>query len=158
MIAVIQRVTEASVTVDDRVAGAIDRGMLALVAVHKDDTPADVKWTARKIVGLRLFPNGEKNFDLDVAAIDGGVLLVSNFTVAAATSQGRRPSLDAAADPPKGRELFDQLVIAVRATGVQTATGEFGGDMRVALVNDGPVTLILDSRASRTVKDWSRST
>jgi len=152
MIAVVQRVTEASVTVDTRVVGEISRGILALVAVHKDDTAADVDWMARKLVGMRMFPNDDKNFDLDVTAINGGVLLVSNFTVAAATAQGRRPSLDAAADPAMGRQLFDQLVAAVRGTGVTTATGEFGGDMKVSLVNDGPVTFLLDSRLVRAGK------
>jgi D-tyrosyl-tRNA(Tyr) deacylase len=152
MIAVVQRVTEASVTVETNIVGKIARGILALVAVHKDDTPADVEWMSRKLVALRLFPNGEKNFDLDITAISGGILLVSNFTVAAATTQGRRPSLDAAADPARGRELFDHLVGTVRATGVTTATGEFGGDMKVALVNDGPVTFILDSRLARAPK------
>ncbi|HSV16661.1 MAG TPA: D-aminoacyl-tRNA deacylase [Tepidisphaeraceae bacterium] len=148
MIAVIQRVTQASVTVNTRTVGAIERGILALVAVHKTDTSKDVEWMAKKLTALRIFPNREKNFDQDVLTIAAGILLVSNFTVAAATAQGRRPSLDAAADPVKGRELFDQLIKTVRATGVTTATGEFGGDMRVSLQNDGPVTFIVDSRPS----------
>ena len=100
---------------------------------------------ARKIVGLRIFRNGDKHFDIDVQQSGGSVLLVSNFTVAAATRQGRRPSFDAAADPQAGLVGFNALVEAVRATGVPVATGEFGADMQVKLVNDGPVTVIVDS-------------
>ena len=100
---------------------------------------------ARKIVGLRIFRNGDKHFDLDVQQAGGSVLLVSNFTVAAATRQGRRPSFDAAADPAAGRIGFDALVEGVHATGVNVAAGQFGADMKVELVNDGPVTVILDT-------------
>ena len=146
MIGVLQRVTEARVVVGGRVVGRIGPGLLALVAVHATDTDADVAWTAAKVVALRVFRDGDKHFDLDVKQAGGSVLLVSNFTVAAATRQGRRPSFDAAAPPPKGRELFDALVAAVRAQGVAVETGVFGADMAVSLVNDGPVTVIIDSR------------
>jgi D-tyrosyl-tRNA(Tyr) deacylase len=145
MIAILQRVLSASVTVDGRNVGQIGPGLLALVAITKTDGPEQIAWMARKIVGLRIFRNGDKHFDLDVQQSGGSVLLVSNFTVAAATRQGRRPSFDAAADPQAGRAGFDALVEAVRATGVTVATGEFGADMQVQLVNDGPVTVILDS-------------
>jgi D-tyrosyl-tRNA(Tyr) deacylase len=146
MIAVIQRVSEAAVVVGTGTIGAIGRGLVALVAVHRTDTPADVSWTANKLVGLRVFDREDKGFDQDVREVGGEVLLVSNFTVAAATRSGRRPSFDAAADPAKGRELFDALVEAVRGTGVPVQTGRFGAEMRVSLLNEGPVTLILDSR------------
>lgn len=146
MKAVVQRVSEARVVVDGRVVGEIGRGIVVLAAVERDDTPADIEWTANKLVGLRIFPNGEKQYDLDVKQIGGGVLLVSNFTVAADTGNGRRPSLIGAASPDVGRVLFDQLVEAVRKTGVTVATGEFGADMKVSLVNDGPVTLRVESR------------
>ena len=149
MIAVVQRVCEASVTVDGHVVGRIDAGLLALVAVHKTDAAADVAWTANKLCSLRVFRGGGKYFELDVKQVNGSVLLVSNFTVAAKTRQGRRPSFDEAADPETGRTLFDQLVEAVRATGVPVQTGEFGADMLVSLTNDGPVTLIIDSTAQR---------
>ena len=145
MIAVVQRVTEARVAVGGRVVGEIAGGLAALVAVHATDTPADVAWVAGKLVGLRVFRQGGKHFDADVRQAGGGVLLVSNFTVAAATRQGRRPSFDAAAPPEKGRALFDALVEAVRAQGVPVATGEFGADMTVSVVNDGPATFIVDS-------------
>jgi D-tyrosyl-tRNA(Tyr) deacylase len=147
MIAVVQRVTEASVTVDGRIIGQIGAGLLVLCAVHRDDGPDDVAWTARKLAGLRIFRNGDKYFDQDVTQIGGAILLVSNFTVAADTTGGRRPSLIAAADPETGRRLFDELVAAVRALGVRVETGEFGADMQVRLTNDGPVTFLVDSHA-----------
>ena len=149
MIAVVQRVTEGRVVVNGRVVGEIGGGLVALVAVHADDTDADVTWTAGKLVGLRIFRNGDKHFDADVKQAGGAVLLVSNFTVAARTRQGRRPSFDAAAPPEKGRALFDTLVEAVRAQGVKVETGEFGADMAVSIVNDGPVTVIVDSTEGR---------
>lgn len=149
MIAVLQRVRRASVTVDTRVAGEIGPGLLALVAVHGDDTMADVNWMGDKIVSLRIFPDGDKNFDQSVQQVGGGVLLVSNFTVAARTRQGRRPSLDDAAAPAVAAKLFADLVARVTASGVRVGTGEFGADMCVDLANDGPVTLIVDSRHAR---------
>ena len=149
MIAVVQRVTEAAVNIDERTIGSIGPGLAALVAICADDTPEDVEWMARKLVGLRIFRNGDKSFDWDVLQARGAILLVSNFTVAAATSHGRRPSFDAAADAAKGEKLVSALVEAVRAAGVEVQTGRFGADMRVHLVNDGPVTLILDSGESR---------
>jgi D-tyrosyl-tRNA(Tyr) deacylase len=146
MIAVVQRVSEASVSVGGRTVGRIASGLAALVAVHKTDSAADVTWTANKLSSLRIFRGGDKHFELDVKQVGGSVLLVSNFTVAAQTRQGRRPSFDEAADPETGRRLFDQLVEALRATGVPVQTGEFGADMLVSLANDGPVTVIVDSR------------
>jgi D-tyrosyl-tRNA(Tyr) deacylase len=146
VIAVVQRVTEASVVVDGAVVGRVGGGLLALVAVHATDEPADVEWTAAKLVALRIFRSGDKHFEADVRQAGGSVLLVSNFTVAARTRQGRRPSFDDAAPPPKGRELYDALVAAVRAQGVDVQTGVFGADMTLSLVNDGPVTVIVDSR------------
>jgi len=145
VLAVVQRVTSASVSVAGEIVGQIDAGLLALVAVVKGDTQSDVDWTARKLVGLRIFRNCDKHFDLDVTQVGGKILLVSNFTVAAATRQGRRPGFDAAADPQTGRLWFDALVQATRATGVPVETGQFGADMQIALVNDGPVTVLLDS-------------
>jgi D-tyrosyl-tRNA(Tyr) deacylase len=146
MICVIQRVSSAKVTVNDRIVGEIGRGLLVLAAVHASDVPDDIQWTARKLASLRVFANGDRNFDLDVKEVGGSILLVSNFTVAGDARKGRRPSLDAAADPAKGREQFDQLVAAVRASGITVETGEFGADMQVSLTNDGPVTFLLNSR------------
>src|SRR4051812_42961995 len=138
MIAVVQRVSEASVRVGDEVVGTIGHGLAVLAAVCEDDAEADVGWMARKIAELRIFRNGEKHFDLDVRAAGGGVLLVSNFTVAGDARQGRRPSFDAAAGADKALELFAALVEAVRAAGVPVETGRFRADMKVHLVNDGP--------------------
>lgn len=149
MIAVVQRVLEAKVTVDGQVVGQIAHGLAVLVAVHRDDTAADAHWMAGKLVGLRIFRQGDKHFDADVRQAGGAILLVSNFTVAGQTRRGRRPSLEAAAGPERGQTLFDQLVREVSALGVPTATGRFGADMQVLLVNDGPVTFIVDSRAGQ---------
>lgn len=149
MIAVVQRVTEAKVVVGGAVVGQMGAGMVVLAAVHGDDTSEDVAWMASKLVSLRIFRNGEKHFDFDVRQIGGGVLLVSNFTVAGQTRKGRRPSLDQAASPEMGAKLFEELVAAVRGLGVAVETGVFGADMQVSLVNDGPVTFIVDSREAR---------
>jgi D-tyrosyl-tRNA(Tyr) deacylase len=145
MIAVVQRVSDASVVVEGETVGKIGSGLVVLAAVHRTDTDADVAWTANKLAGLRIFRNGDKYFDADVRQVGGSILLVSNFTVAADTRGGRRPSFIAAAETERGRELFDQLVAAVRALGVPVETGRFGADMLVSIVNDGPVTVIVDS-------------
>jgi D-tyrosyl-tRNA(Tyr) deacylase len=145
MIAVVQRVSEARVRVDQQIVGEIDEGLLVLAAVEKDDTIAEVEWAAAKIVSLRIFRNGDKHFDLDVKQIGGSILLVSNFTVAGETRKGRRPGLEGAAPPEKGRELFDEFVEAVRRTGVPVATGQFGADMKVSLTNYGPVTFLVQN-------------
>jgi D-tyrosyl-tRNA(Tyr) deacylase len=146
MIAVVQRVSEARVVVNGRTIGEIGPGLLVLGAVEKDDAAADIEWTANKLVALRIFRNGDKHLDLDVKQTGGSVLLVSNFTVAGETRRGRRPSLDGAASPDKGRELFDLLIAAVKGLGVPVATGEFGADMKVSLTNDGPITFLVRSR------------
>ena len=149
MIAVVQRVTEARVEVGNATVGEVGNGLLALVSVARDDDAKDIAWMAAKLTSLRIFRDdtGEKHFDKSVIDVGGGILLVSNFTVAADTKKGRRPSFDGAAAPEAGRVLFDQLIEAFRATGVPVATGEFGGDMRVSLINDGPATFIVNSRA-----------
>lgn len=149
MIAVVQRVSEASVDVEGARAGSIGVGLVVLAAVCKTDTIDDVNWTAKKLVELRLFPAGDKNFDIDVRAAGGSILLISNFTVAAETSKGRRPSFIAAADAQQGGELFAALLDAVRATGVPVQTGRFRSDMKVNLVNDGPATVLVNSAEGR---------
>jgi len=149
MIAVVQRVTRASVQVVEETVGSIGTGLLALVAVCGDDGPSDVQWMAAKLCGLRIFRHGDKHFELDVKQAGGAILLVSNFTVAAVTRHGRRPSFDRAAPAVKGAELFANLVDRVRNLGVPAETGRFGADMVVHLANDGPVTVIVDSAESR---------
>jgi D-tyrosyl-tRNA(Tyr) deacylase len=148
MIAVVQRVTEGRVVVEGRTVGEIGHGLVVLAAVEKDDTAADVEWMAAKLVGLRIFrvETGAKHFDRDVKQVGGAILLVSNFTVAGETKKGRRPSLEGAAPPGRGREVFDALVAAVKAQGVPVEVGEFGADMQVSLTNDGPVTFLVKSR------------
>jgi D-tyrosyl-tRNA(Tyr) deacylase len=143
MIAVVQRVLEARVDVDAETVGAINQGLLVLASVEADDEPADAKWMASKLTDLRLFRNGDKHFDLDLRQINGSMLLVSNFTVAAETRKGRRPSLDRAAPPALGEQLFNHLVECVRELGIPVATGRFGANMQVHLINDGPATFIV---------------
>ena len=147
MIAVVQRVTRAKVTVAGEIVGQIGPGLLVLASVEVRDTDKDIAWTAAKLATLRIFRNGDKYFDHDVKQINGSILLVSNFTVAADTSQGRRPSLNNAAPPEIGRAFFDKLVSAVRAQGVPVETGRFGAEMEVEILNDGPVTFIVESPA-----------
>ena len=147
MIAIVQRVIEAAVSVDGDVVGRIGRGIVALVAVTKTDTPAEADWLAAKLVALRIFRADGKHFEADVAQVGGSILLVSNFTVSAKTKKGRRPSLDAAADPVRAQALFDHLVNAVTKLSVPVAAGRFGADMRVSLTNEGPATFIVDSAA-----------
>ena len=149
MIAVVQRVNVASVEVEGETVGRIGPGLAALVAVHREDTAEDVAWTAAKLLALRLFQAGDKDFDVSVGEAGGSVLLVSNFTVAARTQKGRRPSFDEAADAATGLPLFEELVKQVAASGVPVATGRCGAHMHVSLVNDGPVTVIVDSRSAR---------
>ncbi len=146
MISILQRVTQAAVMVDGQTVARIGPGMVVLAAIHATDTVDDLRWMADKLATLRIFRNADKHFDIDIRQSGGSILLVSNFTVAAATRKGRRPSFDAAAPPETGRQLFDQFAQLVRDTGIPTATGQFGADMSVPLTNDGPVTFLLDSR------------
>ena len=150
MIAVVQRVTEARVVVEGRVVGEIGAGLLVLVAVEKSDAAADVEWMANKLASIRMFrsADGEKHFELDVREAGGSILLVCQFTLAAQTKKGRRPSFEKAAAPEMGRKLFDELVKAIADLNIPTATGQFAADMKVSLVNDGPVTFIIESRSS----------
>jgi D-tyrosyl-tRNA(Tyr) deacylase len=156
MITIVQRVSEAKVVVDGEIVGAIGPGLLALAAVVKDDTDRDLEWTAAKIASLRIFRSADgppyKHFDRDVREVGGSILLVSNFTVSAATGKGRRPSLDAAADPATAQVLFAKFVDAVRAQQVPVETGRFAADMKVSLTNDGPATFVLDSRMGEVRK------
>jgi D-tyrosyl-tRNA(Tyr) deacylase len=147
MIAVIQRVSRAQVVVDQEVVGAIDKGLCILCAVQKDDTDRDLQWMADKIATMRVFPEGDKNFHLDVRQAAAGVLLISNFTVAALTHLGRRPTLERAADPETARAMFEKLLAKVREEGIDVQTGRFREHMDVTIENDGPITFIVDSHA-----------
>ncbi len=145
MRAVVQRVSEASVTIDGAVVGAIGRGLLVLAAVEKADTDKDRAWMAEKLAHLRLFPDAEGKMNLSVLDVGGGVLMVPNFTVAGDCRKGRRPGFDGAMRPPEAEREFGALCNAVGALGVRVERGVFGADMKVALVNDGPVTVIVES-------------
>lgn len=147
MISVIQRVTSARVVVGGQTVGSVERGLVALTSVHATDTDDDLKKTVDKLLTLRVFPEGDKAYHLDVTQVGGGLLLVSNFTVAADLTGGRRPALHPAASPAVAKEKFASFVNLVRSKYPQIATGEFGADMEVTIVNDGPLTVIYDSRA-----------
>ena len=147
MKAVVQRVSSGNVLVGGRTVGQISRGLVVLAAITREDGPADVAKMAKKLAGLRIFPSSEQApYDLDVKTVDGAVLLVSNFTVAADTSGGRRPSLSPAMPPAEARPVFESLVQALRAEGVPVETGAFGEEMQVTLVNEGPLTVLVDTR------------
>ena len=146
MRAVIQRVTEARVRVGDRIVGEIGRGLLVLLGIGRDDGPEEVRYIAGKIRDARLFEGeNDKPMDRSVVEIGGGVLVVSQFTLYGDTRRGRRPSFDGAAPPDLARALYEDLVRELRAAALPVATGEFQAMMHVELVNDGPVTILLDS-------------
>lgn len=144
MIAVIQRVTRAEVTVAGESVGKIDRGILALIAIERGDTEAQADRLAERILGYRIFGDAEDKMNLNVTDVSGGVLLVSQFTLAADTRKGMRPSFTPAADPETGKRLFDYFVEKVRARHSPVETGRFGANMQIELVNDGPVTFTLN--------------
>ncbi len=146
MRAVVQRVTEASVTVDGRVTGAIGVGLLALVSVEDADSEQDSQYIAEKIAGLRIFNDGDGKFNLSVEDVGGAVLVVSQFTLHGDCRRGRRPSFTAAARPEHAIPLYESVVCMLRARGLEVATGEFAAHMLVRLINDGPVTILLDSK------------
>jgi D-aminoacyl-tRNA deacylase len=146
MRAVLQRVTGARVTVADREVGTIGRGIVALVGVEQGDGPGDADYIARKIRDLRIFEDAEGRMNLALGDVGGAVLAVSQFTLFADCRKGRRPSFLAAASPAEAKASYLGLVELLRREGVTVATGEFQAMMRVSLVNDGPVTILLDSR------------
>lgn len=147
MRAVVQRVSRASVTVDGRVTGSIERGLLVLVGIAADDTGDDLAWLAGKIAGQKLFPDEGGRMNLSVREAAAGVLVVSQFTLLASTRKGTKPSWHRAAPPDAAAPLYGAFVRAMESElGRPVATGEFGAMMEVELVNDGPVTLVLDSR------------
>ncbi len=146
MKAVVQRVTAARVRVGDRVVGEIGRGLVVLVGIGRDDGPQDVEYMAGKIRDIRVFEGeGGKPMDRSVAEVNGAVLVVSQFTLYGDVRRGRRPSFDAAAPPAAARAVYEDLVRELRAASLDVATGEFQAMMQVELVNDGPVTILIDS-------------
>jgi D-aminoacyl-tRNA deacylase len=143
MIGLLQRVAEARVTVAGRTVGEIGRGLLVFVGVEKNDSEATADRLLARLLSYRVFPDAEGKMNRSLADVGGGLLLVSQFTLAADTHKGARPSFSSAAAPEAGRRLFDYLVNRARATHPEVGTGEFGADMQVSLVNDGPVTFWL---------------
>jgi D-tyrosyl-tRNA(Tyr) deacylase len=144
MRAVVQRVSRASVKVEGREVGVIGRGLLVLLGVARGDDGSKVAWMADKIAGLRIFPDEEGKMNRDVTSAGGEVLVVSQFTLYGDVSRGRRPSFVEAAPPEEAVSLYQAFVAALRERGLSVATGEFGATMQVELVNDGPVTLVID--------------
>jgi D-tyrosyl-tRNA(Tyr) deacylase len=146
MRAVLQRVSRASVTVEGQVVGRIEAGLLALVAVAEGDTPADLEYTASKIRDVRIFPDAEGRMNRSVVDSGGAVLVVSQFTLMGDVRNGRRPGFTGAAAPDVARRTYDGLVARLRGAGLPVETGVFQAHMHVELVNDGPVTILIDSR------------
>ena len=145
MIGLIQRVKHASVAVDGEVIGQIDQGLLALVGVQKHDDKASADKLLKRMLNYRVFADAEDKMNLSLSDIGGGLLLVSQFTLAADTQKGARPSFSSAASPDLGRELFDYVVNQARTQHPIVETGRFGADMQVSLLNDGPVTFWLET-------------
>lgn len=146
MRAVIQRVSQASVTIDEQVIGKIDKGYMILLGIHEEDTQEDADYLIRKIPLLRIFEDVEGKMNQTIQDVNGSILSVSQFTLYADTKKGNRPSFIKAARPETAIPLYEYFNEGLRQQGLTVETGEFGGDMDVALVNDGPVTIIFDTR------------
>lgn len=146
MRAVVQRVSRAKVTVDEWIAGEIGLGLLVLLGVAREDTEADVNYLAEKIAGLRVFEDSDGKMNLSIPDVGGSVLAVSQFTLYGDVRRGKRPSFDDAAAPDAARRLYELFVERIRAAGIRCETGRFQEMMQVELVNEGPVTILLDSR------------
>jgi len=142
--AIVQRVSRAQVRIEERTAGAIGRGFVVLIGVGRGDTEADADYLVDRIVGMRVFADAAGKMNLAIEAVDGAALVISQFTLHADTSQ-RRPSFIDAAPPDEARRLYEYFISRMRDRGVRVETGEFGAHMEVDLINDGPVTIILDS-------------
>ena len=145
MRAVLQRVKHAKVTIDGRVSGEIGTGFLILLGVAPEDTPEEALYLAKKCVGLRVFEDENDKMNLALADVGGKILAVSQFTLYADCRKGKRPNFTRAAKGDQARELYEYFVDCCRCLGVETQTGEFGADMKVELLNDGPVTIMLDT-------------
>ncbi len=141
----LQRVTSARVDIAGATAGEIGQGLLLLLGVERDDTDRDARQLAARIAGYRVFSDADDKMNLSVKDINGGCLVVSQFTLAADTQSGRRPSFSSAAPPAQAEPLYERFVSELRAAGIEVATGSFGADMAVTLTNDGPVTFLLTS-------------
>ena len=147
MLAIIQRVSEASVKINVQIKGEISVGFMVLLGITHTDTQEDVEWLAKKIVGMRIFSDEEGRMNLDLETVHGNVLLISQFTLHASTKKGNRPSFIEAARPEIAIPLYEKMITQLENLLRKTIqTGEFGADMKVSLVNDGPVTIIINSK------------
>lgn len=147
MIALIQRVSEASVKINDIIKGEIQTGFVVLLGVTHTDTKDDIEWLSKKIVGMRIFSDEDGRMNLDLNSINGNILLISQFTLYSSTKKGNRPSFIVAARPEIAIPLYEKMIFQLeKDLGKSIQTGEFGADMKVSLINDGPVTIILDSK------------
>lgn len=147
MIAVVQRVSSASVTIEEKITASIQQGLLILIGIEDADGQEDIDWLATKIANLRIFSDAEGVMNLSVKDVDGGVIVVSQFTLHASTRKGNRPSYSKAAKPDHAIPVYEKFVGSLEVSlGKQVQTGRFGADMKVALVNDGPVTIIIDTK------------
>ena len=140
MIGLIQRVSEANVTVDGNVISEIGKGMLVLLGVEKEDSEAQIETLANKLCRYRMFSDEDGKMNLNIEQVDGEILVVSQFTLVADTQKGNRPGFSRGASPEHGKAIYEQFVQALKNKGMKVATGEFGADMQVGLINDGPVT------------------
>lgn len=146
MRAVVQRVTNADVKIDGRVNGKIDDGLLVLLGVGNGDTEEDMKYIADKIIKLRIFSDENDKMNLSLEDVGGSMLVISQFTLYGDCSHGRQPYFGNAMEPVSANEMYEKFVAYIREQGIHTETGEFGADMKVSLTNDGPVTIILESK------------
>lgn len=146
MRAVVQRVTNADVKIDGKVNGKIDNGLLVLLGVGNGDTEEDMKYIADKIIKLRIFSDENDKMNLSLEDVGGSMLVISQFTLYGDCSHGRRPYFGNAMEPVSANEMYEKFVAYIKEQGIHTETGEFGADMKVSLTNDGPVTIILESK------------
>ncbi len=146
MRAVVQRVTEANVTVEGNVIASIANGLLVLLGVGEDDGNSDLNYLVEKIIGLRIFEDENYKMNLSLTDVDGELLVVSQFTLYGDVRKGKRPSFSSAAKPEMGNKYYEEFVNRTRELGIKTETGEFGANMNVKLTNNGPVTILLDSK------------
>lgn len=146
MKAVIQRVSKASVSVDHEIIGSIDRGLMILLGVDREDNENDLDYLVKKITGMRIFEDDQEKMNLALADVGGSLLIISQFTLLASTKKGNRPSFTQAGPPEMSKALYEQFIARCRALGFTVEHGQFGAHMEVSLVNDGPVTIVMDSR------------
>ena len=147
MIVVVQRVSEASVKIEGKIKAQIDLGMMILVGIEEADTQEDIEWLSKKIVNLRIFPDENEVMNKSLLDTSGDILLISQFTLHASTKKGNRPSYLKAAKPDFAIPIYEKMILALESElGKRIGTGEFGADMKVSLINDGPVTIVIDSK------------